>query len=294
MTEAPKTTFPQAPDGDYLLPSAFTDDAGRPRFVIPFPKALHDTDMGLQALVTGEAFDGGFEAQTRRFFDAHVAPGDLFVDVGAHWGSFALTVASRFAGQRRVIAVEADPFNVLRLVKSVQINGLGDAVEVVAAAVSDQPGTIPLIGGRGTMGNVVKDAVLPDLPPDGMLPVSGYSVATTTVDLLLAEREEQKSARVFLKVDVEGNELAVLAGAKDLISSGRLAAAMIEKSGGYSREPHRAAFAGMLDGMKARGFSLHRFADRTKPGRLDDYTFDDEETDVLCLAPDLQPLPWYG
>ncbi|MHA1554856.1 MAG: FkbM family methyltransferase [Alphaproteobacteria bacterium] len=218
---------------------------------------------------------------------------DLFIDVGAHWGLFALTVASKFRGHRPVIAIEVDPFNVTRLIKSVQVSGLTAGIEIVPCAMGARNGTAPLIRGMGTMGNSVEGAAFAALPGT-KVPEPTCSVPVMTIDALLAERPQLDGKRVYLKVDVEGHELEVVAGASDLIASGRLAAMMLEKGKSYSQEPGLSKFRNALTELKDQGFSLYRFADRIKPGPLIAYEFSEEDCDVLCLAAGIQPLPWYG
>ena len=45
-------------------------------------------DAGARVLWRQEMLEGGYEWATRQFFEANLAPGDLFLDVGAHWGVF--------------------------------------------------------------------------------------------------------------------------------------------------------------------------------------------------------------
>ena len=65
---------------------------------------------------------------------AHLKPGEVFYDVGAHIGYISL-VAARLAGPSgKVFAFEADPENAARISGHVQLNSLPQ-VEVVGAAV---------------------------------------------------------------------------------------------------------------------------------------------------------------
>lgn len=74
-----------------------------------------------------------------------LCPGDTWLDIGAHFGSFALRAAQRVSG---VVAVEPDPGNFAQLRENMLINEI-ENVEIVKAAVigrPDQP--VPLGIGR--------------------------------------------------------------------------------------------------------------------------------------------------
>ena len=94
LVVAPASSLP-----DVVVPSAFTDAGGRPRFAMPIPGALRE-DAGLRVLAREEVQDGGFEHATRRFFDEHLQPGDLFVDVGADLHLVDVTQHQRGHGRR--------------------------------------------------------------------------------------------------------------------------------------------------------------------------------------------------
>ena len=87
-----KIRLPRAKDGVMMLPSAMRNAADQPRFHLPIPPGLVN-DVAIRHLVEREMRYGGFEYPTRAFLDAHLEPGDLFIDVGAHWGVMAMTAA---------------------------------------------------------------------------------------------------------------------------------------------------------------------------------------------------------
>lgn len=215
-----------AADGTALLPAAFRDRAGRPRFHLPVPRALQ-SDPAIQMMARHELVWGGFEHPLRAFLDAHLAPGDLLVDVGAHWGLVALHAATHHRGAVRVLAVEPHPDNFAALRRAVAENGLADAIDVVAAAVADAPGT----------GALATDSSMAHrLAAAGTVPV-----AVTTLDALLAARPAPAAGRIFVKIDVEGAEGHVLSGARRLLASGRVAALVWEQGRAFRGSAGRAA-----------------------------------------------------
>jgi FkbM family methyltransferase len=71
-----------------------------------------------------------------------VEDGDVCVDVGANVGYFTLLMADKAGSSGRVIAIEAAPGNVARLIQNVRLNGFDNRVEVVPAACGDSSGAV--------------------------------------------------------------------------------------------------------------------------------------------------------
>jgi FkbM family methyltransferase len=97
--------------------------------------------------------------------------GDTFVDVGAHVGTTTIAAVT-VHGFSRAVAIEPDPANVRLLRANTALNELEERVRVVAAGISDAPGSAWFLPGdpeRGpaywTKGNVVAE------PADGALRV---------------------------------------------------------------------------------------------------------------------------
>ena len=279
--------LPSGPGGTVLLASAFEDPPGTPRFVMPIPRAAIE-DVAVKHLVTREAGYGGYEYPTRAFLDAHLAPGDLFIDVGAHWGIMALGAATRHRGAVKVLAIEPAPENLAQLMRAVAHNGLEDAVEIVAAAAGDAPGTAPLVA-NSTMGHSLHGIGLPGLP-QGKLRLT---VPVLTLDGLLAERPALAARRAFLKIDVEGYEPQAVAGADGLLASGHLAALVWEYGRAFEHEPARTHMVAMIDRLRGLDFTLRRFPSHDLGGPLIPFVPDGGACNVICLAPDLEPLPAY-
>ena len=71
-----------------------------------------------------------------------VGEGDICIDVGANVGYFTLIMAKKVGGSGKVIAIEAAPGNARLLKSNVELNGFGDRVRVIEAAVSDSAGDV--------------------------------------------------------------------------------------------------------------------------------------------------------
>jgi FkbM family methyltransferase len=130
-----------------------------------------------------------------------VAPGDTVWDIGANCGVYAFSCDKA----ARVLAVEADPFLADLLRRSVELNGA--PVAVIGCAVADRCGVASFtIARRGRASNHLTD-VIGSSQADGER--SRLTVPTLTLDTLL---ESERTPPAFVKIDVEGAEMAVLAG----------------------------------------------------------------------------------
>src|SRR6185503_4081217 len=69
--------------------------------------------------------------------------GAVFVDVGAHWGFYAL-LAHRKGWFERIVAFEPDPANYAQLQANLFLNGASTAIEALKLAASDREGTFGL------------------------------------------------------------------------------------------------------------------------------------------------------
>jgi len=281
-----KIALKSAEDGALLLPSVFTDARGAPRFELPIPRAML-RDVAIKYLVEHEAGYGGYEYPTRAFFEAHLEPDDLFIDVGAHWGVMALSAATRHRGEVRVLAIEAHPLNVVQLIRAVAHNRLQDAIEIVAAGAGDAPGTAPLVA-NSTMGHSINAVGL-----KGAAQGDRISVPLVTLDGLLDERPELAERRTFVKIDVEGFEPQAIAGARRLLDSGRVAALVWEKGRAFDEEPGSSAMSAMIAGLRARGFTLWRLPSHDLGGPLLPFVPGKGTCNVFCLAPGFAPRPAY-
>lgn len=128
---------------------------------------------------------------------ANVRPGDLAIDGGAFWGDTALWLAEQCGEGGSVVAFEADPSHVPVLRANLSAAGaVGARVTVREQALWDDEATL-----RFASHGPASTAVL-----DGEL-----RVASVALDRLVERGELERLD--FLKLDVEGAELAALRGA---------------------------------------------------------------------------------
>ena len=141
---------------------------------------------------------------------------DLFVDVGANCGLYSL-IASR-AGVP-VIAVEPNALNFRRLTQNLTHNGCDNA-RALNAALGDRRGKALLYGG-GEGASLLRNW-------GGMASTYAREVTVETLDNLVAD--QPPDGALLIKVDVEGHELAVLSGARDLLRRTPSATWIVEHS----------------------------------------------------------------
>jgi FkbM family methyltransferase len=177
---------------------------------------------GLKRYLDGEAFrviprhrwllDKIREPELRAFIRAHVKPGENVLDVGSHVGLYALYFA-RWTKTGQVHAFEPNPVTRVALVEHVRLNGFGGRIVVRDMAVSD----------------AIAEKDLFALPFDGMSRLGSENpelagkttrirVRTTTLDDYC---EAEGFAPNWLRMDIEGSEVAALRGARRLIGAGR-------------------------------------------------------------------------
>jgi FkbM family methyltransferase len=148
---------------------------------------------------------GEFEPEETAIFKAEFERADVFVDVGANIGFFSCL--ARSAG-KAVIAVEPLPRNLEHLFSNVIANDWGD-VEVFPVGLSSSPGLATLYGASSTGASLIGQWA-------GASRHFQRRIALSTMDILLGDRFDGK--RIFIKIDVEGVEHAVLCGAKRTLS----------------------------------------------------------------------------
>ena len=271
-----------------MLPSVFRDPKGDARFNLPIPKAFLK-DPAIKHLIEREARYGGFEYPTRAFFDAHLEPGDVFIDVGAHWGMLSLSAATRHPGEISVLAIEADPANVTQLLRGVAHNQLTNDIETVAAAAGDKPGTTPLIGNT-MMGHSLYGKGL-----EGMQQTArGLSVPIVTLDGLMAERTELQRRRVMIKIDVEGFEPQTIVGARNLLASEQVAALVWKHGRAFFEEPGKSAAQELVAELKDYGFTLHQLPSHKLGGALLPFAPGQHVCNVICLSGQFKPYRAYN
>lgn len=158
-----------------------------------------------------------------------VQPGDTVLDVGAHRGFYSLAASRLVGAAGHVWAFEPVPETYWQLREMLVLNRC-DNVSAHCVAVSDYAGTAsmtvydPSYSAWNTLGT-------PEMhtPTGAVVPSQG--MLDVTVDTLDAFTTQHNIPFIhFLKVDVEGFETQVFAGAHTLLSEGRIGTICFEIS----------------------------------------------------------------
>ena len=123
------------------------------------------------------------------------------VDVGANIGTIAIPVSRSGAD---VVAVEMHPENCLRLSVAAVVNGLKN-FSIIQAAASDYDGIIHFQGG--------------EIGANVYAGKGGIPAICMRLDMMLSQYVQKDVKPLVIKIDVEGHELAVLRGSRQIIST---------------------------------------------------------------------------
>jgi FkbM family methyltransferase len=176
--------------------------------------------------------DGAWETWLTVFMARRLRQGMRVVDVGANHGYYTAMFADLVGPSGRVAAIEPGPRTASLLRKTVTVNGFDDRVTVFEVAATDSDDAILVLS---TPSHEPKNARIVGDDQAGM-PVT-VTVSGARLDTLL----QDWSGIDFIKVDVEGAEEAMLAGAWPLLERDR-PGLLLEFNAGRCRDP-----GGLLD-----------------------------------------------
>jgi len=176
---------------------------------------VHAGDDGL----TGNIYCGLHEFAEMAYLLHVVTPDDLFVDVGANAGAY--TVLACAVRGARGCCLEPVPSTFVRLMDTLSINGLSGRVEALNVGASDAEGELWFTSDENCTNHVV---------PAGERRDGDVQVKVRPLDAVLADRRPS-----VLKIDVEGFETFVLAGASATLRQPSLHSVIMELNGSVKR-----------------------------------------------------------
>ena len=199
-----------------------------------------------QAGATGNIYTGLHELSEMAFVLHMLREGDLFVDVGANVGSY--TVLAAGVTGANVVAFEPGAKAYRSLLDNVRLNDLGALVESRNEAAGDKVGEVQFTQNADTVNHVV--ALASDDAP-------AVNVPMNTLDNALAGR-----VPVMMKIDVEGFESSVIAGAPATLAGEQLQSVVMETNG--SGAGYGASDDELHAGMIRAGFTPCRYEPFTR------------------------------
>jgi FkbM family methyltransferase len=154
-----------------------------------------------------------YDPSVAEFLRARTRSGQTCFDIGANVGVYVLQFANWLRPAGRVVAFEPNPGSRKVLEYHVQMNGISDRVSIVASAVGKNSGTATLFA-AGSDGMSRLSA--PNSAIAGQ--VHPLDVPVVSIDDYIRQSSITPD---ILMVDIEGFEIAAIAGARQLIKEKR-------------------------------------------------------------------------
>lgn len=151
---------------------------------------------------TGNLYCGLHEWPDMAFVLHLLRPGDVFADIGANVGSY--TVLASAAVGATTVAYEPVPESYAWLCRNVELNAMADRVHLHRRAIGARQGIVRFSVDRGPMNRVVD---------------AGYAGASEAIAMVPVDGEPMLRSACCWKLDVEGHEGEVLAGAADTLAA---------------------------------------------------------------------------
>jgi FkbM family methyltransferase len=164
-----------------------------------------DADFEMPAFPEAIAFDDEY------FKYGAPAAGDLVFDLGANVGLVAYALAQQVGPGGRVVSFEPDPDSLDYLTRNVTRHRL-EQVTVEPLAIAPEAGRLEFYA-EGTITSGLASA-----RRDSLMTQSMGSVITIDA-ITLADAVERHGMPAWIKMDIEGAEIDVIAGVRDLLSS---------------------------------------------------------------------------
>lgn len=192
-----------------------------------------------------------FNGPEIKFLERVLEDGTTVIDVGAHLGFYTLLMSKRVGSRGRVVAFEPSPREFRQLATHIRINRCTN-VQLEELALADCAGfkEFFVVGAPWTTRN--------SLRPPRIDRVHSISTRIVTLDGYLDDKRIREVD--LIKLDAEGAELTIFAGALRLLSRLRRPLILCEINDPVIAEcgwQHRGA--DLIDFLEAKGFRWHAF-----------------------------------
>jgi len=189
---------------------------------------------------TGNVYCGLHEFEDMALVLHALRPGDLLVDIGANVGSYSMLGGATGA---HCLSIEPIPSTFAWLTQNIAINALGDRVRALNLGLGRSEGQLRFTGGLDTVNHVVAE---------GKVAENVMEVPIRTLDKVL-----NGESPALIKMDVEGFETEVLAGAERTLADPGLLAIVMELNGSGAR--YGFDEDALHRDVLARGFETYRY-----------------------------------
>jgi FkbM family methyltransferase len=150
-------------------------------------------------------FGGTYEPEQTAIVEEMLMEGDIVLDLGAHVGYYTVLASVLVGDTGEVIAFEPEPENLYLLHDHIKLNKCNN-VTVIEACVADCAGECSFQRGGTGSGHMIDEG-------------GDFTVPVVSLDQLLAEGTIPLPD--YMKIDVEGAEMRVLHGARQVIAEAR-------------------------------------------------------------------------
>lgn len=164
--------------------------------------------------LTGNVYFGLHEHESMAFVLHLLQEDDLFVDIGANAGSYSVLAAGVRAST--VVAIEPDATALAALHDNLSINQLQQRVQVLPIVIGSTDGAAMFSTGLDTINHVLRTSEI------------DQGVPHRRCDQLRLDHALRDHKPHLIKIDVEGHEHDVLAGADEVLAGPQLLALIIE------------------------------------------------------------------
>jgi len=156
-------------------------------------------------------------------------PGDVFYDVGANVGAYTLVAAKYFDGQVRVYAFEPSAVNFSQLLRNLALNNCGDTVMPLPIALAEATRPEVFNYRSAVRGAALHSLGAPtsDTGPE-FVPAFRQRLLAYSLDDAVDRYELEPPSHI--KIDVDGGESRILAGARRTLAAPSLRTVLIEAS----------------------------------------------------------------
>jgi FkbM family methyltransferase len=192
-------------------------------------------------------FFGNYEPETTALFRRQLRPGDVVVDVGANLGYFTILAASLVGNSGSVHSFEPNPRLTPFLLRSIELNHFERFVHLTNAAIAEQSGGLAALH----LSTVAASSGVSSLLPLSHL-AAGLTIEVPLLSLADYCGTRQISNIRLLKVDVEGAELQVIRGMRELLLARRVELLVCEVQ---PNERDRDAPKHLIEELDAFGYS---------------------------------------
>jgi FkbM family methyltransferase len=158
-----------------------------------------------KSLISFLLTNNDYEKETREVIEDLVLPGHTFIDLGANIGYFSLIAAKLVGNKGRVFSFEPTPSTLNFLSKNISKNGFSNIVTIEEYAISNISGRVNFTLNQGSECNSIST---------NQNASNTISAEAITLDQYFMKKKDKRID--FIKIDIEGQELAALQGLEGL------------------------------------------------------------------------------